>query len=275
MCRWHVGGFLFGHSNGTWRNYEHAIANPSAPGHRRSANHRGESGIQLADQAERPPDPERLNALVAAIARVRLMGGRVVLVSSGAIAAGFGSARLRRTTNRRGRPAGMRRRRPRPAHGPIRKRLRTVRSCVSDRSSSPFPTRIAPQQYRNVRRTLESLLDLGAVPIINENDFARIQRNPIRRQRPPLRTHRQHRRRRRARPLTDVDALYTAPQANPARNASPTCRTSKTRWPRFRSAAPAQMWAPVVWSPKWKQPAWRQFPAFPQCSPARRTQARP
>ena len=36
-------------------------------------------------------DPQRLNALVAAIARVRLMGGRVVLVSSGAIAAGFGT----------------------------------------------------------------------------------------------------------------------------------------------------------------------------------------
>ena len=34
-------------------------------------------------------DPQRLNALVAAIAAVRLMGGRVVLVSSGAIAAGF------------------------------------------------------------------------------------------------------------------------------------------------------------------------------------------
>ena len=32
-------------------------------------------------------DPERLNALVAALARVRLMGGRVVLVSSGAIGA--------------------------------------------------------------------------------------------------------------------------------------------------------------------------------------------
>ena len=29
---------------------------------------------------------------------------------------------------------------------------------------------IAPQQYRNVRRTLDRLLDLGAVPIINEND---------------------------------------------------------------------------------------------------------
>ena len=36
-------------------------------------------------------DPPRLNALVAAIARVRLMGGRLVLVSSGAIAAEFGA----------------------------------------------------------------------------------------------------------------------------------------------------------------------------------------
>ena len=35
-------------------------------------------------------DPERLNALVAALARVRLMGGRVVLVYYGAISAGLG-----------------------------------------------------------------------------------------------------------------------------------------------------------------------------------------
>lgn len=35
-------------------------------------------------------DPDKLDALAAALAQVRLMGGRVVLVSSGAIAAGFG-----------------------------------------------------------------------------------------------------------------------------------------------------------------------------------------
>ena len=34
-------------------------------------------------------DPDKLDALAAALAQVRLMGGRVVLVSSGAIAAGF------------------------------------------------------------------------------------------------------------------------------------------------------------------------------------------
>ena len=35
-------------------------------------------------------DPDKLDALAAALAQIRLMGGRVVLVSSGAIAAGFG-----------------------------------------------------------------------------------------------------------------------------------------------------------------------------------------
>ena len=41
-------------------------------------------------------DPDKLDALAAALAQVRLMGGRVVLVSSGAIAAGFGPLALTR-----------------------------------------------------------------------------------------------------------------------------------------------------------------------------------
>ena len=57
---------------------------------RRSRNHCRESRLQLADPAERSPRPDKLDALAAALAQVRLMGGRVVLVSSGAIAAGFG-----------------------------------------------------------------------------------------------------------------------------------------------------------------------------------------
>ena len=35
-------------------------------------------------------DVDKLNALVGAIAQVRMLGGNIVLVSSGAIAAGFG-----------------------------------------------------------------------------------------------------------------------------------------------------------------------------------------
>lgn len=74
---------------------------------------------------------------------------------------------------------------------------------------------IAPQQYRNVRRTLDRLLDLGAGADHQRKRFPRVQRNPFRRQRPTLRIDRQHRSRRRFVLLTDVDALYTAPPSEP------------------------------------------------------------
>ena len=74
---------------------------------------------------------------------------------------------------------------------------------------------IAPQQYRNVRRTLDRLLDLGAVPIINENDslasneirfgdndrLSALIANIVVADALVL--------------LTDVDALYTAPPSEP------------------------------------------------------------
>lgn len=124
---------------------------------------------------------------------------------------------------------------------------------------------IAPQQYRNVRRTLDRLLDLGAVPIINENDslasneirfgdndrLSALIANIVVADALVL--------------LTDVDALYTARQASPARNASPMCRTSRTRWRRFRSAEPARTSAPAAWSPKWRPRASPRCPAFPRC----------
>ena len=114
-------------------------------------------------------DPERLNALVAAIARVRLMGGRVVLVSSGAIAAGFGTLGFdKRPTDVADQQAcaavgqGLLMAQYEAAFARYGLRVGQILITVSDT--------IAPQQYRNVRRTLDRLLDLGAVPIINEND---------------------------------------------------------------------------------------------------------
>ena len=114
-------------------------------------------------------DPERLNALVAALARVRLMGGRVVLVSSGAIAAGFGSLGFdSRPTDVADQQAcaavgqGLLMAQYENAFSQYGLRVGQILITVSDT--------IAPQQYRNVRRTLDRLLDLGAVPIINEND---------------------------------------------------------------------------------------------------------
>ena len=74
---------------------------------------------------------------------------------------------------------------------------------------------IRATQYRNVERTLDRLLDLGVVPIINENDslasneirfgdndrLSALVANLVRAEALVL--------------LTDVDALYTAPPSQP------------------------------------------------------------
>ena len=209
-------------------------------------------------------DPQRLNALVAAIARVRLMGGRVVLVSSGAIAAGFGTLGFdKRPTDVADQQAcaavgqGLLMAQYEAAFARYGLRVGQILITVSDT--------IAPQQYRNVRRTLDRLLDLGAVPIINENDSLASTRSgsatttvcprssptsssPTRSSCSPTWTRCTPRR-----------------QANPARSASPMCRTSRTRWRRFRSAEPARTSAPAAWSPKWRPRASPRCPAFPRC----------
>ena len=78
--------------------------------------------------------------------------------------------------------------------------------------------------YTNARRTLERLLELGIVPIVNENDTVATARDPVRRQRPAGRPG--------VRPgradglvlLTDVDALYDGP---PSRAVHDGCRSSR------------------------------------------------
>ena len=159
-------------------------------------------------------DPERLNALVAALARVRLMGGRVVLVSSGAIAAGFG------TLGFASRPADVTDQQACAAvgQGLLMAQYEAAFSryglCVGQILLTASDT-MQPQQYRNVRRTLDRLLDLGAVPIINENDslasneirfgdndrLSALIANIVVADALVL--------------LTDVDSLYTAPPSQP------------------------------------------------------------
>ena len=159
-------------------------------------------------------DPERLNALVAALARVRLMGGRVVLVSSGAIAAGIGSLGFSsRPTDVADQQAcaavgqGLLMAQYETAFARYGLRVGQILLTASDT--------MQPQQYRNVRRTLDRLLDLGAVPIINENDslasneirfgdndrLSALIANIVVADALVL--------------LTDVDALYTAPPSQP------------------------------------------------------------
>jgi glutamate 5-kinase len=118
---------------------------------------------------ERGLDTARVDALAALLADLRVQDRQVVLVSSGAIAAGLG-------------PLGLARR-PRD--------LATLQAAASvgqgllvQRYADAFASHgltvgqvlltaedvIRRAHYRNARRTLERLLSLGVLPVVNEND---------------------------------------------------------------------------------------------------------
>ena len=198
-------------------------------------------------------DPDKLDALAAALAQVRLMGGRVVLVSSGAIAAGFGPLGFD------SRPVDVATQQATAAvgQGLLMARYETAFGRFGIRVGQILITAedtIRATQYRNVERTLDRLLDLGVVPIINENDslasneirfgdndrLSALVANLVRAEALVL--------------LTDVDALYTAP-------------------PSSKSPAPAPRSAPAAWSPNSRPRAWRPSRASPRYSPAPRTRA--
>ena len=114
-------------------------------------------------------DPARIEHLVDALAAVRLAGREVVLVSSGAIAAGLAPLGLRSRAAGPGHPAGGRLGRPGPADGALHPALRRARprgrAGAADRRR-----RTRRSHYRNAYRTFGRLLELGVVPIVNEND---------------------------------------------------------------------------------------------------------
>lgn len=114
-------------------------------------------------------DPERVDAIVDALAAARAAGDEVVLVSSGAIAAGLGPLRLT------GRPSDL----------PTQQAAASVgQGALIARYSARFAhhgivvgqvlltaddvTRRA--HYRNAYQTFAKLRELGVVPIVNEND---------------------------------------------------------------------------------------------------------
>lgn len=254
--------------NGTGRNYEHAIASASAQGHRRSADHRGEGGLQLADRAERPLGSATVERACGGH-RPRAIDGRPR--GAGLLRrdrGGFGTLGFDKRPTDVADQQACAARRPRPADGPVRGRFRTVRAaCRTDphhRFRHDRPT--AVPQRAPVRSTACSTW--ARCRSSTKTIPSRPTRSRLRRQRPSVRAHRQHR----CRPtrfvlLTDVDALYTrARQAEPRlEGASPMCRTSRTRWRRFRSAEPARTSAPAAWSPKWRPRASPRCPAFPRC----------
>jgi glutamate 5-kinase len=114
-------------------------------------------------------DVERIDALVGQIAARRTAGHQVVLVSSGAIATGFP-------------PLGLKRR---PRDLATQQAAASVgQGILVAQYSSSFSMHgltvgqvlvtaddvIRRSHYRNAQRTLFRLLDLGVVPIVNEND---------------------------------------------------------------------------------------------------------
>jgi glutamate 5-kinase len=114
-------------------------------------------------------DETRVDALVDALGELASAGREVVLVSSGAIAAGLAPLRLRRrprdlATQQAAASVGQGLLIGRYAAGFARhgKTVGQVLLTVDDVTRRTH--------YRNAYRTLRKLLDLGALPIVNEND---------------------------------------------------------------------------------------------------------
>ncbi|MFC9857576.1 MULTISPECIES: glutamate 5-kinase [unclassified Streptomyces] len=115
-------------------------------------------------------DADRVDALVDVLAKVRSGGGReVVLVSSGAIAAGLAPLGLVR------RPKDLARQQ---AAASVGQGLLVARYTAS---FARYGVRVGQvlltaddtsrrAHYRNAYRTLDQLLDMGALPVVNEND---------------------------------------------------------------------------------------------------------
>lgn len=114
-------------------------------------------------------DPQRLQALVDALAEARLTGRQIVLVSSGAIAAGLAPLGLAR------RPRDLATQQAAASVGQL---LLVEQYAVAFARHGLTVGQVLltaddlhrRAHYRNAQRTLERLLALGVVPVINEND---------------------------------------------------------------------------------------------------------
>ncbi|MGH3096566.1 MAG: glutamate 5-kinase, partial [Streptosporangiales bacterium] len=119
-------------------------------------------------------DAERLDALVGALAARRLTGSEVVLVSSGAIATGLAPLHLAR----RPRDLATQQATASVGQGLLLARYTTAFAAHGLRVGQVLLTVddvTRRQHYRNASRTFGRLLELGAVPSVNENDTVATQ----------------------------------------------------------------------------------------------------
>lgn len=114
-------------------------------------------------------DPARLDALVDALAARSLAGSQVVLVSSGAIAAGLAPLGLTRrprdlATQQAAASVGQQLLAQRYAGSFARHRLRVGQVLLTSDDV------VRRAHYRNAQRTFAKLLAFGVIPVVNEND---------------------------------------------------------------------------------------------------------
>ncbi|MGH2718201.1 MAG: glutamate 5-kinase [Actinomycetota bacterium] len=123
------------------------------------------------------PDPARIQRIADQLAELRQEGVGIVLVSSGAIAAGLAELGIER------RPTDMPTLQAVAAVG--QRRLMDLWADALDATGSPGPIAaqilltqydiVSRTSYVNARNTLERLLELGAVPVVNENDTVAVE----------------------------------------------------------------------------------------------------
>lgn len=131
-------------------------------------------GSSSLTTAEGGLDAERLDALVGALAARRLAGSEVVLVSSGAIATGLAPLHL----THRPRDLATQQAAASVGQGLLLARYTTAFAAHGLRVGQVLLTVddvTRRQHYRNAYRTFGRLLELDAVPIVNENDTVATQ----------------------------------------------------------------------------------------------------
>ena len=115
------------------------------------------------------PNRAWLETLAADVAQLRARGQEVLLVSSGAIALGPPATGPDVGAAQAGRETGRGRRRPDPPGACLEGRARAARLSVAQILLT-FGDTEERRRYLNARNTLSTLLQLGAIPVINEND---------------------------------------------------------------------------------------------------------
>ncbi|MGZ4544845.1 MAG: glutamate 5-kinase [Blastococcus sp.] len=143
-----------------------AAARPEIAGARRVVVKVGSSSLTTLPGGL---DAARLSALVDVLGTVRAAGREVVLVSSGAIAAGLAPLRLD------GRPRDLATAQAAASVGQLRL-VQTYADAFARHDVTVGQVLLTADDltrrshYRNAHQTVERLLALGALPIVNEND---------------------------------------------------------------------------------------------------------